>query len=252
MGNVKKALKFSLAMVPAAVAAGLCFWMYQLDLFTEEQLAPILEWAGGRGALVLIGTGQTLCAVLLASFFGYLLARAVGLWRERSLEPTGVARCLTASVLCGLLCSLDFWVFGYFLEAVRDSAVPGLTVGGVAAAVLYGGVVEELLMRLFLLSLIVFLLWKLFFRKRPRERIPKGVFIAANVLSALFFAVGHLPADILLFGGLTPLVVVRGLLLHGGFGLLFGRIYCKYGLRCAMLSHITLHLVSKLVWGLLV
>ena len=251
MGNVKNALKFSLAMAPVSIAAGLCLCIYQLDLYTEEQLAPILEQAGGRGALVLIGTGQTLCAVLIASFLGYLLAHSVGLWRDRNLEAADVVRCVTASAVAGVLFSLDYWVFGSFLEEVQESIVPGLTVGGVAAAVLYGGVVEEILLRLFYMSLVTFLLWKIFFRRKKKNEIPEGVFIAANLLAAVLFALGHLPAAMVMFGRLTPLVVFRCLLLNGGFGLLFGRIYRKYGLRCAMLSHAALHLVSKLIWGLL-
>ena len=251
MGNVKNALKFSLAMVPVAILAGLCLCIYQLDLFPEEQLAPILAQAGSRGALVLIGTVQTVASVLFASFFGYLLANALGLWRSMPMVDSRLMYCLAVSAVFGVLFSLDFWVFGYFLEEVQESIVPGLTVGGVAAAVLYGGVVEEILMRLFFMSLVAFFLWKVFFRRRSREEIPQGVFIAANILAALAFAVGHLPATQVLFGELTPLVVFRCFLLNGGFGLLFGRIYRKYGLRCAMLSHATLHLVSKLIWGLL-
>ena len=251
MGKMKDGLKFSLAMAPVSIAAGLCLCIYQLDLYPEEELALIVEQAGSRGALVLIGVGQTLAAVMLASFFGYLLSNAVGLWHARVLEPSAVVRCLLVSAAAGVLFSLDFWVFGSVLEEVRDSIIPGLTVGGVAAAVLYGGVVEEILMRLFFMSLMVFLLWKLFFHRRDRQHIPEGVFITANCLAALVFALGHLPATMLLFGKLTPLVVFRCLLLNGGFGLLFGRIYRKCGLRCAMLSHATLHLVSKLIWGLL-
>ena len=36
----------------------------------------------------------------------------------------------------------------------------------------------------------------------------------------------------------------------GGFGLLFGWMYRKYGIQYAMLSHALLHIVSKTVWAL--
>ncbi len=39
-------------------------------------------------------------------------------------------------------------------------------------------------------------------------------------------------------------------LLNGGFGLLFGRLYRRYGIQYAMLSHALLHIVSKTVWTL--
>ena len=69
---------------------------------------------------------------------------------------------------------------------------------GWSSAALYGGVMEELLMRLFLMSLLAFLGWKLFFRREKQS--PTGVIIAANVLAALLFAAGHLPVTVGVFG----------------------------------------------------
>ena len=92
------------------------------------------------------------------------------------------------------------------------------------------------------------MLWKLFFRSR--EAVPAGVLVAANAIAALMFAAGHLPATALLFGGLTPMLLFRCFLLNGGFGLLFGRIYRKYGIQYAMVAHALAHIVSKLIWFL--
>ena len=129
---------------------------------------------------------------------------------------------------------------------MREATDLTLSVHVVLASVLYGGVIEELMLRLFLMSLIGFLLWKLFFRKR--ETAPTGVIIAANILAAILFAAGHLPATAMLFGQITPLLLFRCFLLNGGFGLLLGWIYRKFGIQYAMLSHATLHMVSKLIW----
>lgn len=41
------------------------------------------------------------------------------------------------------------------------------------------------------MSLIVFAVWKLFFKNKAKEEIPRGVFIAANILTALLSAAGH-------------------------------------------------------------
>ena len=72
--------------------------------------------------------------------------------------------------------------------------------------------------------------------------------IAANILAAILFAAWHLPATAMIFGNLTPLLLVRCFLLNGGFGMLLGWIYRKFGIQYAMLSHATLHMVSKLIW----
>lgn len=168
--------------------------------------------------------------------------------RPLRLEKRPLLRTLAVSIPLGVLFSLDYWTFGAWLPgtAVRDSAAAGLTVWGWSSAALYGGVMEELLMRLFLMSLLAFLGWKLFFRREKQS--PTGVIIAANVLAALLFAAGHLPVTVGVFGALTPLILVRCFLLNGGFGLVFGRLYRKYGIQYAMLSHALLHIVSKLIW----
>ena len=51
---------------------------------------------------------------------------------------------------------------------------------------------------------------------------------------------------------LTPMIIFRCFLLNGGFGLLFGWLYRKYGLRYAMIAHGGCHVVSKLIWILFV
>jgi len=113
--------------------------------------------------------------------------------------------------------------------------------------VLYGGIVEEIMMRLFLMSLLAWLGWKIFFRRR--EKPPVGVIAAANVIAALLFAAGHLPATAMIFGTLTPLILLRCFLLNGGFGLFFGWLYRRYGIQYAILGHMLAHMVSKLIWA---
>ena len=71
--------------------------------------------------------------------------------------------------------------------------------------------------------------------------------MAANVMTALLFATGHLPATAVMMG-LTPMIVLRCFLLNGIFGLAFGWLYRRYGLRYAMLAHGGCHVVSKLIW----
>ena len=102
------------------------------------------------------------------------------------------------------------------------------------------------MIRLFLMSGLALIGWKLFFRKE--EQLPLKVLIAANILSALAFAAGHLPATELMIGELTPLLLIRCFLLNGAAGLLFGRFYRKYAIHYAMLAHMLFHLVSRTIW----
>ena len=117
------------------------------------------------------------------------------------------------------------------------------------AAVTYGAVIEEVMLRLFFMSLIAFLLHKLFGKKD--EYPTTSVLIAANVIAALLFAAGHLPATVLLMGS-SSILIFRCFLLNGGLGLLFGYLYRKYGLRYAMIAHGGCHMVSKVIWILFI
>lgn len=242
------ALRFTLALLPVAAAAGYLVIRYQLALYDGATLSAMAAQLGSTAVLLAVGTVQTVVYAAVASFFGYVIAEKLGLMRPFRLEKRPLLRTLAVSVPLGVLFSLDYWTFGAWLPgtAVRDSTAAGLTVWGWSSAILYGGVMEELLMRLFLMSLLALLGWKLFFRSR--ETAPEGVIMAANVLAALLFAAGHLPATVGVFGTLTPLLLVRCFLLNGGFGLVFGRLYRKYGIQYAMLSHALLHIVSKLIW----
>ena len=143
---------------------------------------------------------------------------------------------------------IDLLFFGKYSEAIMSSYSVKPTVSYLIAAVIYGGVIEEVLLRLFFMSLIAFILWKIFARGYDRGSIPAWVFITANIVAATLFATGHLPATLAFFGELSPLLLFRCFLLNGGFGLIFGWLYRKYGIIYAMISHALFHIVSKLIW----
>lgn len=110
------------------------------------------------------------------------------------------------------------------------------------AGVVYGGITEELFMRLFLVSLAVWLISR---RWKTREGLPTTeAFWAAVVLVAIVFGLGHLPATSLMTP-LTPILVARALVLNGVAGIAFGWLFWKYGLEAAMLGHMSAHVVMQ-------
>ena len=123
------------------------------------------------------------------------------------------------------------------------------TITYLLATVTYGAVIEEVMLRLFWMSLIAFVIHKIFGRKQDKP--TDATLIVANVIAAILFAAGHLPATAELLG-LTPMIIFRCFLLNGGLGLLFGRLYRKYGLRYSMIAHGGCHIVSKLIWILFI
>lgn len=252
MAKLKKPFLFALCLLPIAIIAGIFVGIYQLDTYSDEIVAEAVAELGSTELLIAVGAVQTVGYALFCGFFGYLLADKTGLWRPVRLERKKLAVTLTVSAVGGIVFSLDHWVFGGMIDGIQEANAASLTVSGVIASVLYGGVIEEVMLRLFFMSLIAFVIWKLFYRKAHKENIPARVFVIANMIAAILFAAGHLPATLVIFGELTPLLLLRCFLLNGGFGAIFGWLYRKYGIVYAMISHALFHVVSKLIWFLFI
>lgn len=116
-------------------------------------------------------------------------------------------------------------------------------------ASLYGGVMEEILMRLFLLSLFAWLLGKLAKNREPIK--TPWVIWSAIAASAIIFGLGHLPATSAITD-LSPIVVARAILLNGIGGLVFGWLYWKRSLAHAMFAHFITDLGILIVLPLLI
>lgn len=101
-------------------------------------------------------------------------------------------------------------------------------------AAFYGGIVEEILMRLFLMTLFIWIGMKLFKQKQPSK---VGIIIPI-FLAAIIFGLGHLPITASLTT-ITPLVVVRAIVLNGIGGVVFGWLFWKRGLESAIIAHFT-------------
>lgn len=115
----------------------------------------------------------------------------------------------------------------------------------VLGGVFYGGIIEEVFIRLFLMTLIVWLLSFIF--KKQKGTIPSSFYWIGIILAALLFGAGHLPATEALFGELTSLIIARALILNGVLGILFGYLYWKKGLEYAMIAHMMVHIVTQLI-----
>jgi hypothetical protein len=114
-------------------------------------------------------------------------------------------------------------------------------------ACFYGAINEELLARLFTFSLLFWLLKKLV-REKSSQTGPL-VFWITNVIVALLFAAGHLPAAKLIMP-ITPLVLVALVAMNGTASLVFGYLCWKRGLEAAILAHFSadfaLHVIGPM------
>ena len=210
---------------------------------------------------ILLALQVTQNAVMFAIviFIGLLLAKRIGLGLpilEAKLAGESVTArvktILLPSVLPGILASiliiaLDKYIFGPGLVAQLGSAANALNLQtsqppawqGLLAS-FYGGINEEILMRLFLLTLLAWL--GKFIRHTPEGQPTLIILWTANILTAILFGLGHLPVTAAIIQ-LTPLVIVRAIVLNGLAGLVFGYLYWTRGLESAMLSHFSADIV---------
>ncbi len=252
---IKSYWKTLLFFAIVGIIGGFFTGIYVLDSYPEEMQQQLIEElaAGGLGGfppdniMGVITAMQAAGYGILLGAAGIWLGKKIGLWKdEKKITKKPVIVSAVISVVGGIVLILsDLLFFGDYSQIIMDSYSVKPTIPYLIASVLYGGVVEEVMLRLFWMSLVAFVLWKVFDRKN--ERPSPWVLTVANVIAALLFATGHLPATATMMG-LSPMIVFRCFLLNGGMGLMFGWLYRKYGLRYSMIAHGGCHIVSKLIW----
>lgn len=104
------------------------------------------------------------------------------------------------------------------------------------AALTYGAIAEELIMRYGLLSLFVWMLTAPFKRALPH---PLVVWVMITFVAVLFGA-GHLPAMAQLTE-LTGPIIARTIALNAALGIVVGWLLWKRGLEASVMAHFAFH-----------
>lgn len=248
---VKAYWKTLLFFAVVGLIGGYFTGLYALESYPPQMQQELLAQGMNETMLGLMSAVQSAGYGLVLGAMGIWLGKKVGLWKdERHITKKPLLAALIISLIGGLaLIFPDLLFFGKYEQALLDMYAVKPTIPYLLATVTYGAVIEEIMLRLFVMSLVAFVLHLLFERKR--EGVSTAILVAANVVSALLFAAGHLPATEMMFG-LTPMLVFRCFLLNGVFGLAFGWLYRRFGLRYAMIAHGGCHVVSKLIWILFI
>jgi membrane protease YdiL (CAAX protease family) len=214
-------------------------------------------------ALQVIQSALLFGVLILAGLF---LANRIGLGlpileaRQRG-EPVAdqIRAILPLSILTGvvaalLIVGLELAIFEPMLLQDSGEAANALVLSGAQPAAwkgflasFYGGIVEEILLRLFLMSLLAWL--GSFVLKTPQGKPRDSAFWLANILAAILFGIAHLPATATILP-LTPLVITRAIVLNGLAGVAFGYLYWKRGLEAAMLAHFSADIVLHVLLAL--
>ena len=254
---IKTYWKTLLFFAVVGLVGGFFVGLYLLDSYPQEIKDQLIAELNGFDQIpidILVGIVTAVQSAgygLILGGVGIFLAKKIGLWKdEKTITKPPLTTSIILSVVGGLLMILpDLLFFNGYSEAIKNSYATKPSLPYILATVTYGAVIEEVMLRLFMMSLVAFVLQKLFEKQNDK---PSGkLLIIANVVSALLFAVGHLPATIMMIGT-SPLIIARCFLINGGLGFVFGYLYQKYGLRYAMIAHGGCHILSKLIWVLFI
>jgi hypothetical protein len=192
-------------------------------------------------------------AVQLALVYGLIalagcrLARRVGhepvpvlsaLWTRKNQHPS--RRDIGIPVVAGLACGVFLVVVVGAIQRLLPSTLPGtLHPPGILAALAAssaGSVGEEILFRLFGLSLLV--------RVLPGNTAGVALGVA---ISAAVYGVAHAPGFVFLFGGLHNVPYASWIWLmglNGLCGVTFAMVYLRRGIEFAILTHFS----TDVVW----
>jgi membrane protease YdiL (CAAX protease family) len=97
------------------------------------------------------------------------------------------------------------------------------------------------------MTLIVWIIFKI--RKTADGKPTNTGIWLAIIISSVIFGLGHLPITSTLTS-ITPLIIVRAVVLNGVGGIIFGWLYWKKGLESAMISHFSADIVLQVIFPL--
>ena len=149
MSVFKKALRFASSLLPVSFVAGVFVIFYQLNTLPEDMVAEALTEMPNMTVLALVSGAQAAAYAFVCGIFGYVLAVKVGLWKSFEFNKKHALTTLIISVLGGIVFSLDHWIFGSLIDGIQEANAASLNAAGVIGSVLYGGMVEEVMLRLF-------------------------------------------------------------------------------------------------------
>jgi len=241
-----KDLKISLIFTLIGLIASIFAAMYQISMFTVDIKQQIVSQLGSIEALIPVAAVQGALITFVTTLIGLKLARMVNLKLNFKFDQ----KAMILAILIGLATAFiiivsDNFIFARYLPSEITTYVfsPLYLITGI----LYGGIVEEILLRLFVMSLFVLILWKLFARSKDSLTIPNWIYIASIILASVLFAAGHIPSTAQLLGLSTP-IIIRCLVLNGIGGIGFGYLYWKKGLAYSMFAHAAAHVFMQVIF----
>jgi len=134
--------------------AGALIVSYQISIASEEFKNQLISALGSVEMVIIAGAIQAAILTFIATFFGVKLARRLNLKLYAETNKSNLIKVLLISLSTTLFITLsDKFIFSPCLP--QNMVSDGFSFLYFISSILYGGIIEELLLRLFLMSLTV-------------------------------------------------------------------------------------------------
>ncbi|MDR3303147.1 MAG: CPBP family intramembrane metalloprotease [Treponema sp.] len=194
--------------------------------------------------IIFFTVAQNLVLFAVVLFLGLFFSKRIGLGlsilqgflegKNRTKELKAILlSSIGLGVLAGILIAILSVPFNKLIPELQnqDAIVSAAWKGFLAS--FYGGITEEVLLRLFLVFLFAWIVYKI--KKIKSDQSINFVRWLSIILSAVVFGLGHLPA--------SAVVIIRAIVLNGAGGIIFGWLYWQKGLELAIISHLSADIV---------
>jgi hypothetical protein len=221
-----------LANLPEAARAGMPFPPFVLKLLSVMQTTVILSIAVLVGVALAHRVGLSSPAAEALASGGNVVA---------ALKPQIVPG-LIGGLAAGNAIPLAWLLWKPFLSPTFVTRAERLNrFLPFPTRLLYGGITEELLLRWGVMTLLVWLAWRVLQKGKGKPRA--AWFVSAIIISSVVFGLGHLPLVRALAVNFTVAIVGYIVVANALFGLIAGYLYWKRGLEAAIIAHMLTHVV---------
>jgi len=173
--------KFLLLVLFAGLIGGYCTGIFGYDSLSGEMLKQAQEQNVTKemfGLATAIQYGIPFGIVL--AIIGIFLSKKINLWNDFKLDKKAIITTIIITIIVGLfLFPGDKIIFGSFNSWIAEQYTVKPSIYKIIGDLLVGGVIEEVMIRLFVMSFIVFIISKVF----KKKDIPTIIFVIANIIS---------------------------------------------------------------------
>lgn len=246
--------KLFLVLWSAGMIGVLSFLFVDLStLLANFPLPKGMEKPEVTPVLKLLSLLQPTIILSVAILIGVAFASKVGLFSpfaEAAIDKRDLVPALRPQIIPGVIGGLTGGVAIVLIAALWKPFLPSEIITRTAelgkllpipTRMLYGGIFEELLIRWGLMTLVVWIPWRVF--QKGVDKPKAAYFVGGILVSSLVFGIGHLPIAFVFFPQLSFALTSYVIVANSTFGLIAGFLYWKRGLESAMIAHMLAHVV---------